>query len=185
MNRILLAVQLGAACFCLLLVAACGGDEDTTTPATPASPQATTPSGDNTPIPATASGISARGEEIERLANNVEQQVTWEDGTKHKRTIPDLVFDTASKPDAGQGHRVVARWLGDTSWQVTIFTHVVDRSTDPATESNLQGEFYYDEETAKFTAANGRALFALSGQNPCEADQPDPDYCPLDQEVSP
>ncbi len=181
MNRILLAVQLGAVCFCLLLMAACGDDEETPTPAT--SPQATTPTEDGTPIPATVSGISTRGEEVERLANEVEQQVTWEDGTTHKGSISDLVFETFGKPDAGHGHRVVARWLGDSSWQVTIFMRVVDYSTDPSTEYSLQGEFYYDEEKAEFTAANGRGLFALTGQNPCEADPSDPIYCPLDKEL--
>jgi hypothetical protein len=180
MNRILLAVQIGAVCFCLLLMAACGDDGDSTTPA--ASP--TTPTEDGTPIPATVSGISARGEKVEEVANTVEQQVTWEDGTTHKGTISDLVFETIGKPDAGHGHRVVARWLGDTSWQVTISMRVVDRSTEPPTEYSLQGEFYYDEETDEFTAANGRGLFALTGENPCEDTPPDPDYCPLDKEVA-
>ena len=80
---------------------------------------------------------------------------------------------------------MVARWLGDTRWQVTIFMRVVDRSTEPDTVTDLTGEFYYDEERDEFSAANGRALLALTGRNPCPSDQPEPDYCPLDKEVRP
>jgi hypothetical protein len=80
---------------------------------------------------------------------------------------------------------VVARWLGDTSWQVIIYMRVVDRSTEPETVTDLTGQFYYDEESEEFTAANGRGLFALTGKNPCLSDQPEPEFCPLDEEVSP
>jgi hypothetical protein len=111
--------------------------------------------------------------------------VTWEDGTTYEETISDLVFRTAGKPDAGHGHRVVASWLDGARWQVTIFMRVVDRSTEPETVTDLQAEFYYDEEKEDFTAANGRALFALTGRDPCTSGQPEPDYCPLDKEVRP
>jgi len=153
--------------------------------ATPASPQPTSPGPDGTPITPGATDISLRGEKVETLANTVVRRVTWEDGTTHEETISDLVFRTAGKPDAGHGHRVVARWLGDASWQVSISMRVVDRSTEPPTETDLQAEFYYDEEKDEFTAANGRALFALTGRNSCTSDQPQPDYCPLDKEVRP
>jgi len=183
MNRTLVVAKLGAVCLCLVLAAACATDEadiaDTPTLTTPeatrASPQPTRPG---------ASDISLRGEKVESLANTVVQQVTWEDGTTHEESISDLVFRTAGKPDAGHGHRVVARWLGDTRWQVTIFMRVVDRSTEPDTVTDLTGEFYYDEERDEFSAANGRALFALTGGDPCPSGQPDPDYCPLDKEIS-
>ena len=79
---------------------------------------------------------------------------------------------------------MVARRVGDASWQVTIFMRVVDRSTEPPMVTDLPGEFYYDEEKGDFTAANGRRLFALTGGDPCPSGQPDPDYCPLDKEVS-
>jgi hypothetical protein len=44
-------------------------------------------------------------------------------------------------PNASHGHRVVAAWLGDARWQVTIFMRVVDRSTEPPTVTDLVGEF--------------------------------------------
>jgi hypothetical protein len=124
-------------------------------------------------------------EEVERLANTLVRRVTWEDGTTYEGTIPDLVFHTVGKPDAGEGHRVVASWLAGARWQVTIFMRVGDRSTEPPTVTDLVGQFYYDEEKDEFAAANGRALFALTGRNSCTSTQPDPDYCPLDKEVSP
>jgi hypothetical protein len=193
MNQTLLMIaKLGAICLCVVMAAACGGDEGdiaatptaTAPQATPASPEPTSPGPEGTPI-TPATDISTRGEQIETLANTVLQQVTWEDGTTYEETISDLVFRTAGKPDAGHGHRVVARWLGDTSWQVIIYMRVVDRSTEPQTVTDLTGEFYYGEESAEFTAANGRGLFALTGKNPCLSDQPEPEYCPLDEEVSP
>ena len=187
-----MVAQLGAVCFCLLLVAACATQEEdiavtptaTTPEATPGSPEPTSPGPGGTPITPGATDISTRGEEVETLANTVVQQVTWEDGTTHEESISDLVFRTAGKPDAGHGHRVLARWLGDTRWQVTIFMRVVDRSTEPETVTDLTGEFYYDEERDDFTSANGRALLALTGGDLCPSGQPDPDYCPLDKEIS-
>lgn len=191
MNRTLMVAKLGAICLCVALAVGCAEEEEKTTATptatapqtTPVSPEPTTPRPDGTPTtPATS--ISTRGEEIETLANTVLQQVTWEDGTTYEETISDLVFRTAGKSDAGHGHRVVARWLGETRWQVIIYMRVVDRSTDPQTITDLTGEFYYDEESGEFTAANGRAVFALTGRDPCLSDQPEPGYCPLDEEVS-
>ena len=193
MNRTLMVATLGATCLCVVMAVGCGGDEEdiTATPtatapqATPGSPEPTTPGAGVTPITPGVSDISKRGEEIETLANTVPQQVTWEDGTTYEETISELVFRTAGKPDAGHGHRVVARWLGDTRWQVVIYMRVVDRSTEPETVTDLTGEFYYEEETDDFTAANGRGLLALTGKDPCLPGQEEPDYCPLDEEVSP
>ena len=183
--------ELSAVCFCLLVTAACAGQEEDMAPtptgavseSTPAQPASPSPGG--TPATAESTNISSRGEEIETLANNVARKITWEDGTTYEATIPDLVFRTAGMPDAGHGHRVVAAWLDDARWQVGISMRVTDHSVDPATSVDLQAEFYYDEEKDEFTAANGRAVFALTGQDPCESDQPEPDYCPLDKEVSP
>jgi len=189
MNRPLMVAQLGAVCFCLLLAVACAAQQEdsavTPTATTPGSPQPTSPGPGGTPATVVASDISLRGEKVESLANTVARRITWEDGTTYEETISDLVFRTAGKPDAGHGHRVVARWLGDTRWQVTIFMRVVDRSTEPDTVTDLTGEFYYDEERDEFTAANGRALLALTGRNSCTSDQPEPDYCPLDKEIRP
>jgi hypothetical protein len=152
---------------------------------TPASPLPASPSARGTPITVTATDISLRGEKVETLANTVVRQVTFEDGTTYEGPISELVFRTAGKPDAGHGHRVVAAWLDDARWQVTIFMRVTDHSVEPATSIDLQAEFYYDEEKDEFTAANGRALFALTGRNPCSSGQPEADYCPLDKEVRP
>ncbi|MGQ9572863.1 MAG: hypothetical protein ACUVX1_02810 [Chloroflexota bacterium] len=191
MKRVLLAALSGAICLGLLLTMACGGeDEETTgtptptaTVATPGSPTPASPAG--TPITPGTSGISARGEEVERIANSVVREVEWEDGSTQEGSISDLVFRSAGKPKAGHGHRVVARWLGDTRWQVTIYMRVVDRSTEPATVTDLVAEFYYDENEDEFTAANGRAVLALTGRDPCAPGQEDPDYCPLDEEITP
>jgi len=193
MSQALTVARLGAVCLCLLLAAACGGQEEDTaaTPTgavsetTTASPQPTSPSQEGTPTTVAATDISTRGERVESLANTAVRPVTFEDGTTHEGTVSDLVFRTAGKPDAGHGHRVLARWLGDARWQVTISMRVVDPSTEPPTVTDLLGEFYYDEEKDEFAAANGRALFALTGRNPCSSGQPEPDYCPLDQELSP
>jgi len=176
--------QLAAICLCLAMAVGCEGEETSTT-ATPSatSPEATPASPH--PVSPSPTDISSRGEEVETLANTVARKITWEDGTTYEATIPDLVFRTAGMPDAGYGHRVVASWLDDARWQVTISMRVTDHSVEPATSIDLQAEFYYDEEKNEFTAANGRALFALTGQDPCESDQPEPDYCPLDKEVSP
>lgn len=193
MNRTLLIAQLAGICLCVVMAVGCGGEEEhiaatpsaTAPEATAGSPQPASPSPGGTPATVVATDISLRGAEIETLANTVVRKVTWEDGTTYEGTISDLVFRTAGKPDAGHGHRVVASWLDGARWQVTIFMRVVDRSTQPETVTDLVGEFYYDEEKDDFTAANGRALFALTGQDPCTSDQPEPDYCPLDKEVSP
>jgi len=191
MNRTLMAAKLGAICLCVAMAVGCGGDEEDTTAtptamtpqATPGSPEPTTPGPGGSPTIPAMTDISKRGEEVETLTNTVLQKVTWEDDATYEETIPDLVFRTAGKPDAGHGHRVVARWLGDTRWQVVIYMRVVDRSTEPETITDLAGEFYYDEETEEFTAANGRGLFALTGKDPCPPGQVEPDYCPLDKEV--
>jgi hypothetical protein len=190
MNGTCFVAQLGAVCLCLLLASACAAEENiattpTATPseATPGSPQPASPTLADTPFTPGATDIQSRGEEVETLANNAVRRVTWEDGTTYEESISDLVFRTAGKPDAGHGQRVVARWLGDGGWQVTIFMRVVDRSTEPETVTDLQAEFHYDEEKDEFTAANGRALFALTGRDSCISDQPEPDYCPLDKEV--
>jgi hypothetical protein len=192
MNRALVVATLGVACLCVLLVVGCAGEEENTAAtrtaavpqSTPASPQPGSPTPGATPT-VTATGIGSRGEAVETLANSDVRQVTWEDGTTYEETIPELVFRTAGKPDAGHGHRVVARWLGDDSWQVSIFMRVVDYSTEPAATTDLVAEFYYDENKAEFTPANGRALFALTGRNLCASGQSEPDYCPLDKEVGP
>jgi len=193
MNRTFVVAQIAAICLCVVMAVGCGEEEThiaatpsaTAPAATPGSPQPASPSPGNTPATAGATSISSRGEEVETLANTVVRTVTWEDGTTYEETISDLVFRTADKPDAGHGHRVVASWLDGARWQVTIFMRVVDRSTEPETVTDLRAEFYYDEEKDDFTAANGRALFALTGRDPCTSGQPEPDYCPLDKEVRP
>jgi hypothetical protein len=75
--------------------------------------------------------------------------------------------------------------LEDNRWQVTIFLRMEDRSTDPPTVIDLQAEFYYDEGSGAFEAANGRAAFALTGRDPCAGNEPSADLCPLDKEVEP
>lgn len=188
-----MVAQLGAICLCVVMAVGCGGEEAdiAATPtgavseATPASPPPTGPSQEGTPTTPGATDVSLGAEKVETLANTIVRRVTFEDGTTYEGTISDLVFHTAGKPDAGQGHRVVASWLEDARWQVTIFMRVGDRSTEPPTVTDLVGEFYYDEEKDEFAAANGRALFALTGRNPCSSDHPDPSYCPLDQELGP
>ena len=193
MKRIFALAQLAAICLCVAMAVGCEEEETSTTAtpsatapeATPESPQPASPGPEGTPATAGPTDISSRGAEIETLANTVVRTVTWGDGTTYEGTISDLVFRTAGKPDAGHGHRVVASWLGGARWQVTIFMRLIDRSVDPAVTLDLQAEFYYDEEKDDFTAANGRALFALAGQDPCTSGQPEPDYCPLDKEVRP
>jgi hypothetical protein len=190
MNRTPVVAQLGVVCLCLVLAAACAAEEDiaatptaTTPEATPTSPQTASPGPGDTPITRGTTDISSGGEWVESLANTAVRRVLWEDGTTYEGSISDQVSRTAGTPDAGHGHRVVPRWLGDARCQVTIFMRVVDRSTEPPTVTDLLGEFYYDEEKDEFTAANGRARFALTGINPCTSAQPEPDYCPLDKEV--
>lgn len=191
MKQARLVVQLGVVCFCLVMAVGCPAEDedtsDTPTASVPEATQAPTQPGGlsetETPIRARPTDISSRGGEIESLVNTMVRQVTLEDGTIYEETIPDLVFRTAGKPDAGRGYRVVARWLGDGKWHITIFMRVVDYSTDPPIPLDLRAEFHYDEEKDDLSAANGRALFALTGQDPCTADRPQSRYCPLDQEV--
>ncbi len=186
MNRLLLLTCIGWLCLCLLAASGCDTEEEGL-PATPTAtvPEGTAPAQSATPTRPAATGIAARGEEVERLANTAVQRVTWEDGTTYEEPIADLVFRTAGVPDAGRGYRTVARWLGDDKWQVTIAMRVVDRSAQPPTSLDLQGEFYYDDDTGDFTAANGRAEFALTGRNPCPSPDVQSDLCPLDKEVLP
>jgi hypothetical protein len=49
--------------------------------------------------------------------------------------------------------------------------------------TDLQAEFYYDEASGAFEAANGRASFALTGRDLCAGNQPAADLCPLDKEI--
>jgi hypothetical protein len=135
-------------------------------------PSSESPGPEDTPTTTGTTNISSRGERVESLANTVVRRVAWEEGTTYEGSISYLVFRTAGKPDVGHGHRVVARWVGDASWQVTIFMRVVDRSTEPPMVTDLPGEFYYDEEKDEFAAANGRARFALTDRNPCTSGQP-------------
>jgi hypothetical protein len=168
----------------LTLAIACGSDSDgvpsTPAPGTPAVVGSGTP---GTPFP--RSELSLRGEAVEKVADTEAQRVTWDDGTEYEETIPTLILRTIGDPDAPHGRRVVAAWLGDDRWQVTIFIHIEDRTTDPPTVTDLRGEFFYDEGSKEFEAANGRASFALTGKDPCPADSPDSNLCPLDKEVVP
>ena len=165
---------------------ACGSDSDETSPS-PTSPAATAATmGSQTPTSVLpGSDLSARGEEVERVADTSVQHVTWADGTVYEETIPTLILRTLGQPDAPSGRRVVARWLEGERWQVTIFTRIEDRSTDPPTVTDLRAEFYYDEGSEEFEAANGRASFALTGRDPCASDEPPDDLCPLDKEIVP
>jgi hypothetical protein len=168
----------------LALAIACGSDGDET----PATSTAATPAAQASEVPGTPfprSELSIRGENVEKVANASVQRVTWADGTVYEETIPSLMLRTIDRPDEPHGRRVVAAWLGDDRWQVTIFVHIEDRSTDPVTVIDLRGELYYDEASETFEAANGRAFFALTGKDPCPSDSPDPDLCPLDKEVVP
>lgn len=164
-----------------LVVAGCGSDGGETSPTSaPATTASQTPS---TALP--RSDLSLRGENVERVADSAVQRVTWADGTVHEETIPALMLRTVDRPDAPHGRRVVARWLDDDRWQVTIFLHMEDRSTDPPTVVDLRAELYYDEGSTAFEPANGRAYFALTGRDPCASDQPSADLCPLDKEIGP
>jgi hypothetical protein len=175
-----LLVALGVA----VLAAGCGSDSDqaspTAAPATPTPPVESQGSPTGSPV---RSDLSLRGENVEKVADNAVQQVTWADGTKYEETIPTLMLRTLGQPDAPQGRRVVARWLEDDRWQVTVFIHLEDRSTDPPTVTDLRGEFYYSEGSGTFEAANGRASFALTGRDPCASDHPAADLCLLDKEI--
>lgn len=164
-----------------IVAAGCGsnGDEASPTPA-PATPAA----GSETPsTPSPRSELSLRGEKVEKIADTAVQRVTWADGTVYEETIPALMLRTAGRPDAPHGRRVVSTWLEDQRWQVTIYVHIEDRSTDPPTVIDLRGELYYDEASETFEPANGRAFFAFTGRDPCISDQPSADLCPLDKEI--
>lgn len=174
-----LLVALGVA----VLAAGCasGGDEVSPTPA-PATPTPTVGS-QAPPTAAPRSELSQRGEKVEEVADSAVQRVTWADGTVYQESIPQLMVRTLGRPDAPHGRRVVARWLGDNRWQVTIFLRMEDRSTTPPTVIDLRADFYYDEGSGVFEAANGRAYFSLTGRDPCAFDQPPADLCPLDKEI--
>ena len=177
-QRIVVLLLLSVA----VLAAGCGSDGDETSPtSTPATPAVT-----GTQAPANVgprSDLSLRGENAEKVANTGVQTVTWADGTVYEETIPVLILRTLGRPDASHGRRVVARWLEDDRWQVTIYVHIEDRSTDPPTVTDLRAEFYYDESAGTFEGANGRGYFALKGSDPCASDEPPADLCPLDKEV--
>ena len=168
-----------------IVAVACGSDGDDTLPtSTPATP-ATTGSPTSPAGPSARSDLSLRGENVEKVAGTAVQRVTWADGTVYEETIPTLLLRTIGRPDAPYGRRVVSAWLGDDRWQVTIFMHIEDRSTDPPTVTDLLGELYYDEVANTFEAANGRAYFAFTGRDPCASDEPPDDLCPLDKEIVP
>jgi len=122
---------------------------------------------------------------VEKVADSDAQRVTWADGTVYEETIPMLMLRTLGRPDTPHGRRVVASWLEDDRWQVTIFTHIEDRDTDPPTVTDLRAELIYDESSNTFEPANGRAYFALTGTDPWASDQPSADLCPLDKEIGP
>ena len=167
-----------------VVAVACGSDGDET-PSTSAS---ATPAAAGSQVPGTAlprSDISLRGENVEKVADTAVQRVTWADGTVYEETIPALMLRSAGRPDAPHGRRVVSAWLGDDRWQVTIFVHLEDRSTDPPTVIDLRGELFYDESSDTFEPANGRASFALTGRDLCASDEPPDDLCPLDKEIKP
>ena len=163
---------------------ACGSDGDET----PSTSAPATSAAAGSQVPGTAlprSDLSLRGENVEKVADTAVQHVTWDDGTAYEETIPTLILRTIGQPDAPHGRRVVSAWLGDDRWQVTIFVHIEDRSTDPPTVTDLLGELYYDEVANTFEPANGRASFALTGRDPCDSDEPPADLCPLDKEIKP
>jgi len=167
-----------------IVAVACGSDGDETPPTSASA----TPAAAGSQVPGTAlprSDLSLRGENVEKVADTTVQRVTWAGGTVYEETIPALILRSAGLPDAPHGRRVVSAWLGDDRWQVTIFVHIEDRSTDPPTVTDLRGELYYDESSEKFEAANGRASFALTGRDPCASDKPPADLCPLDKEIKP
>jgi len=165
---------------------ACGSDNDKASPSSTPAAGTSTATGSETPgATPPRSALSPRGEEVERVADSAVQRVTWADGTVYEETIPTLIMRTLGQPDAPHGRRVLASWLEDDRWLVTIFTHIEDRSTDPPTVTDLLAEFYYDEGTGEFEAANGRGSFALTGRDPCASDEPSSDLCPLDKEIVP
>ena len=169
----------------LALAVACGSDGDETPPTSTAATSAVAEGSEVPGTPQPRSELSIRGENVEKVANTSPQQVTWADGTEYEETIPALMLRSIGRPDAPSGRRVLARWLEDEHWLVTIFMRIEDRTTDPTTVIDLRGELYYDEASETFEPANGRASFALTGTDPCPASEPDPDLCPLDKEIVP
>jgi hypothetical protein len=166
-----------------IVLVGCGSNGDE---ATPTSASATPAAVTRSQTPSTVSPrseLSLRGEAVEKVADSTVQQVTWADGKVYEETLPELILRTVDRPDAPHGRRVVARWLEDERWQVTIFLRIEDRSTDPPTVIDLCAEFYYDEGSEIFEAANGRGSFALTGRDPCASGSPPADLCPLDKEV--
>ena len=165
---------------------ACGSDSDETSPSPTSAAGTAAATASQTPasVPP-GSDLSQRGEEVEKVADASVQRVTWADGTVYEETLPTLILRTLGQPDAPSGRRVVARWLEGERWQVTIFTRIEDRSTDPPTVTDLRAEFYYDEGSKTFEPANGRGYFALKGSDPCASDEPPDDLCPLDKEIVP
>jgi glucose/arabinose dehydrogenase len=184
MTQRILALLVALSVAVLAVGCGSGGDQasPTPTPATPTASAASQASPSGSPV---HSDLSLRGENVEKVANSAVQTVTWADGTVYEETIWALMLRTLGQPDASHGRRVVARWLEDDRWQVTIFLHMEDRSTDPPTVTDLQAEFYYDEASGTFEAANGRASFALTGRDPCAGNQPAADLCPLDKQIGP
>jgi hypothetical protein len=167
-----------------IVAAGCGSNSDETSPTSaPATPTVT--GSQVPPITIPRSELSLRGENVEKVADSAVQRITWPDGTVYEETIPALMLTTVGRPDAPHGRRVVARWLEDDRWQVTIFLRIEDHSTDPPTVIDLRAELYYDEGSSAFEPANGRAYFALTGRDPCASDQPSADLCPLDKEIHP
>ncbi len=167
-----------------VLAVGCGSGGGSTSPTATASAPATSAAGSQTPATSVPrSELSLRGEAVERVADTTAQRVTWADGTVYEDTLPILILRTLGTPDAPSGRRVVAGWLEDDRWQVTIYIRLEDQSTDPPTITDLRGEFYYSESSGTFEAANGRAAFALTGRDPCASGQPASDLCPLDKAI--
>jgi len=168
----------------LTVAVACGSDGDdtppTSTPATPATPPGSQAWPAVSPV---GPGLSLGGEDVENLGDSAVLRVTWADGTVYEETLPSLILRTIDRPDAPQGRRVVARWLANDRWQVTIFLRTTDRSTDPPTVIDLRAELYFDGSSGTFEPANGRAYFALTGRDPCATEEPPAELCPLDKEI--
>jgi len=117
------------------------------------------------------------------VADNAVVKATWPDGTVYEEPLYTLMLRTLGKPDAPSGRRVVARWLGENRWQVTIYLRVEDRSTDPKTVTDLRADFSHIEGSGVFEPVNGRAVFAFTGRDPCATAEPPADLCPLDKEI--
>ena len=180
-RAVVLLLALGIA----IVAIGCGSDGDGASPT--AAPATSTATGSTT-TPVTPSGrseLSLRGEDVERVADSAVQKVTWPDGTVYEEPIYTLMLRTLGKPDAPHGRRVVARWLEDERWLVTIFLRTEDRSTDPKTVIDLSAEFSHEEGSGVFEPVNGRAVFAFTGRDPCASDEPSADLCPLDKEIEP